>query len=201
MIALIDYGAGNLFSVERALKAVKAQYFLTSQPKNLVKADKLLLPGVGAFADGMEGLKKRNLITAIQQGAKTKPILGICLGMQLLMEEGNEFGLHKGLGLIKGKVNRIKTTEKLPQIGWNQIRKQKQSQLLKGINDKEFFYFVHSFVVRPEKLESAAAKTDYGGDVFCSVIEAGHIYGTQFHPEKSAVEGLKIYRNFCNLNS
>src|SRR3989344_4040372 len=134
-IALIDYGAGNLFSVERALKFTKADYYLATKPEDILRADKLVLPGVGAFCDGMNGLKKNNLDQAIKQAVVRKtPILGICLGMQLMMTTGYEFGTHQGLGLIAGVTNKMKTTSKLPQIGWNDIRiKQPQSPLLKGI--------------------------------------------------------------------
>jgi len=199
MIALIDYGLGNMFSVKRALDKVKADYVLTGKPEDLEKANKLVLPGVGAFGDGMKGLRKRNLVETIRLQAKQKPILGICLGMQLMMEVGHEFGRHEGLGLIKGTVEKISTNEKLPQIGWNEINKQKESKLLKGIKNKEFFYFVHSFVVKPKEKQAIAAITDYGGDEFCSVIEYNNVFGAQFHPEKSSAEGIKIYQNFKNL--
>ena len=183
MIALIDYGAGNLFSVKRALDAVKANYFLASKPTELTKAEKFVL------------------LKVIRNEVKQKPIFGICLGMQLMMEEGYEFGKHKGLGLIKGKVDTIKTNAKLPQIGWNQIRKQKKSQLLNQIKDKEFFYFVHSFVTRPTDKAVIAATTNYGGDEFCSVIEFKNIFGAQFHPEKSSSEGIRLYQNFVKLKA
>ena len=199
-IAVIDYGAGNLFSVRRALEAVGAKFEITESAAKLTQAEKLILPGVGAFADGMRGLKKRRLVKPIRNEVKKgKPILGICLGLQLLMEEGFEFGKHEGLGLIEGKTDKIITSEKLPQIGWNQIKKQHDSLLLKGVADKEFFYFVHSFVIRPKKKPVVAATTNYGGDEFCSVVNFKNIYGTQFHPEKSGTEGLKIYQNFKNI--
>jgi len=197
-IALIDYGAGNLFSVERALKFAGADYYLATKPENILRADKLVLPGVGSFSDGMNGLKKNKLSAAIKQAvAKKTPILGICLGMQLMMTTGYEFGTHQGLDLIAGVTNKMKTAGKLPQIGWNDIRiKQPQSPLLKGIKSKDYFYFVHSYVTRPENPAVAAATTDYGGDEFCSIMSYNHIYGTQFHPEKSSQAGLKIYQNF-----
>jgi imidazole glycerol-phosphate synthase subunit HisH len=201
MIAVIDYGLGNLYSVKRALIKVKVEFILADKPEDLDKADKLILPGVGAFGDGMEGLKSRNLVESIKLNAERKPILGICLGMQLFMEAGYEFGRHEGLGLIKGRVEKIRTEEKLPQIGWNQIKEQKNSLLLKGVSNKDFFYFVHSFVVRPTNKAVIAATTDYGQDEFCSVIEESNIYGTQFHPEKSSDEGIKIYQNFINIKN
>lgn len=199
-IALIDYGAGNLFSVERALKAAGAEYYLATKAEQIIKADKLVLPGVGAFCDGMNGLKKNNLNQAIAAASgRGKPILGVCLGMQLLMTTGKEFGIHAGLNLIKGEVNKIKTGAKLPQIGWNDIKIKKPSPFLTGIKSGDYFYFVHSFVVRPENNQVTAAATNYGGDNFTSVISYKNIYGTQFHPEKSNQAGLQIYRNFAEL--
>lgn len=197
-IVLIDYDAGNLFSVQRALTAVKADFTLSDKPETVKKADKIIIPGVGAFATGMKNLANRKLIKPILEAAKQrKPILGICLGMQLLMATGREFGNHSGLNLIEGEVNKIKTKEKLPHIGWNQIKiGNKNSLLLKEINNHEYFYFVHSFVVRPINPVIISATTDYGGDEFCSTLSYNHIYGTQFHPEKSSQAGIKIYENF-----
>lgn len=197
-IALIDYGAGNLFSVERALKAAGADYCLANRPEQIIRADKLILPGVGAFADGMKGLKKNRLdqalVSAVNRGV---PLLGICLGMQLMMSRGQEFGTHTGLNLITGEANQLNTKAKLPQIGWNDIKiKRPQSPLLNGINSGDYFYFVHSYVTRPENPAVVAAATIYGGDEFCSILSYNHLYGTQFHPEKSGEQGLKIYRNF-----
>jgi glutamine amidotransferase len=199
-VALIDYGLGNLFSVARALTAAKADWFFATKSADLTKADKLVLPGVGAFADGMRGLKEKKLIGAIvTQADKGKPILGVCLGMQLMMSEGHEFGKHQGLGLIAGVVEPMLTDKKLPQIGWNQVRiKTSQEKLFTGIKSDEYFYFVHSYVVRPKNQQVVLGTTDYGGDKFCSVLKYNHIYGTQFHPEKSDQAGLKIYANFVN---
>lgn len=198
-IALIDYGLGNLFSVERALKAVQADYKLTDNHEDLLRANKLILPGVGAFSDGMKGLLKRQLIKPIKQAVNQgKPLLGICLGMQLLMETGHEFGKHAGLDLISGEVKPIKTQEKLPQIGWNQIKIMKTDSLLEGVSNKTWFYFVHSYVIRPKNNNSIVAVTDYGGDNFCSIIRNRNIYGVQFHPEKSDQQGIKIYANFVS---
>ena len=197
-IALIDYGVGNLFSVERALKFAGADYYVATKPEQIIKADKLVLPGVGAFADGMKGLKRNKLDKALQlAAAKQIPLLGICLGMQILMETGNEFGSHQGLGIIPGSTNQIKTNNKLPHIGWNNIRiNQPQSPLLQGIKSGEYFYFVHSYVTRPAAATAITATTKYGQDEFCSILSYNHTYGTQFHPEKSGPEGLKIYQNF-----
>ena len=156
-IGLIDYGAGNLFSVERALKFTRADYYLATKAEQILKADKLVLPGVGAFADGMKGLKKnrldRAIIKAVKQG---RPLLGICLGMQLMMNLGKEFGTHRGLALIDGQVDKIKTSAKLPQIGWNSIKIKKPSPLLAGIKTGDYFYFVHSFVIRLKNQKEAA---------------------------------------------
>lgn len=196
-IALIDYGAGNLFSVERALKFAGADYYLATKPSQILSADKLVLPGVGAFADGMAGLKKQHLIEPIREAAGVKPLFSICLGMQLLMTLGLEFGRHQGLNLITGNADKIKTSAKLPQIGWNNLSiKNPLSPLLKGIRSGDYFYFVHSFVTRPINPQVIAATTEYCQDEFCSVISYNHIYGTQFHPEKSGLKGLKIYQNF-----
>lgn len=199
-IALIDYGAGNLFSVERALKFSGADYYLATKAEQIIKADKLVLPGVGAFCDGMKGLKKNKLNQAMQIATRQqKPILGICLGMQLMMSFGHEFGIHQGLGLVEGVVNKITTQEKLPQIGWNELKILKKTPLLNGIKSGDYFYFVHSFVCRPKNPSVTAATTNYGGDNFCSVLADKNIYGLQFHPEKSGPLGLKIYQNFVEL--
>lgn len=199
-IAVVDYGLGNLFSISRALEAVKANYLITANPSEIIKADKLLIPGVGAFSDGMKGLRERKLIQPIKAAVKQgKLVLGVCLGMQLLMESSEEFGHHQGLGLIPGTVTRINTGEKLPQIGWNQVMIIKTDPLLKGIDNQDWFYFVHSFVVRPKQNKVQLGLTDYGKDVFCSVIEYNHVYGVQFHPEKSGKIGLKLYDNFKQI--
>lgn len=199
-IALIDYGAGNLFSVQRALKFAGADFYIAARPEQIIKADKLILPGVGAFCDGMNGLKKNRLNQAIKQAVQQqKPIFGICLGMQLMMSSGHEFGIHQGLGLIDGVVNKIKTQAKLPHIGWNNLKIIKPTSLLAGINSGDYFYFVHSFVTRPKNRSVTTASTNYGGDNFCSVLEYKNIYGTQFHPEKSGPKGITIYQNFVNL--
>ena len=199
-IALIDYGLGNLFSVARALTFAKADWFFANKPGELKRADKLVLPGVGAFADGMKGLKAKKLDKAIKAEVdKNKPILGICLGMQLMVTTGHEFGTHPGLDLIPGIVEKMSSRAKLPQIGWNEVKLVKSEiPLFKGIADNDWFYFVHSYVVRPKDKTMVAATTNYGDDVFCSVVEYNRIWGTQFHPEKSGPTGLKIYANFVN---
>lgn len=196
-IALIDYDAGNLFSVERALRAVKADYQLTDKPSDISKADKIIIPGVGAFAVGMKNLTKRDLISPIKEAVeKDKPILGICLGMQLLMDYSEEFGKHQGLGLLKGGVNKIKTKAKLPQIGWNTVKIIKTNKLTNNIKNNDWFYFVHSYVIRPKNNKQVFGITEYGKGEFCSIISYNQVYGVQFHPEKSGPSGLKIYHNF-----
>ena len=196
-IALIDYDAGNLFSVERALKVVRADYQLTDKPSDVSKADKIIIPGVGAFAVGMQNLAKRGLILPIKEAVeKGKPILGICLGMQLLMDYSEEFGKHQGLGLLKGGVNKIKTKAKLPQIGWNTVKIIKTNKLTNNIKNNDWFYFVHSYVIRPKNNKQVFGITEYGKDEFCSIISYNQVYGVQFHPEKSGPSGLKIYHNF-----
>ena len=214
-IAVVDYGCGNLFSIEHALKAIDARFTVTSDPKTIMQADKLLLPGVGAFGSGMHNLREINLVDVIiQQAERGKPILGICLGMQLLMSESEEFGLHKGLGLIKGKVVKLKIPEnkknvwnlRIPHIGWSQVRFPNikgnignawKNTILAKTSDESLMYFVHSYVVEPYDKGSVLAESDFGNNTFSSVIRRDNIYGCQFHPERSGEKGLGIYREFA----
>jgi imidazole glycerol-phosphate synthase subunit HisH len=202
-IALIDYGIGNLRSVEKALQAVGGQIRLTEDPAVILQATKVVLPGVGAFGDGMAGLRQRGLISTIQEIARRgTPLLGICVGMQLLFEVGEEMGEHPGLGLLPGRVRRFKQAVhvqtqdnlKIPQTGWNQIHIVRDSILLEGIDTGSYAYFNHSYYCAAAETD-IIARTDYGLD-YASVVGRGRLYGVQFHPEKSQAAGLQILRNF-----
>ncbi|MGC8941292.1 MAG: imidazole glycerol phosphate synthase subunit HisH [Sulfurihydrogenibium sp.] len=201
MIALVDYGMGNLRSVEKSLEKVGFQVKRTSNPEDIDKADAVVVPGVGAFGDAIHNLKrlglKEKIVKAINEG---KPYLGICLGLQILFEYGYEFGSHEGLAVVKGSVVRFdeKLPIKIPHMGWNQIHIQKESKMFEGIKDGEFFYFVHSYYCKPEDQNVIATTTDYGID-FCSSIELGNVWAVQFHPEKSQKAGLKLLENFKNF--
>ncbi|ACN98514.1 imidazole glycerol phosphate synthase subunit HisH [Sulfurihydrogenibium azorense] len=198
MIALVDYGMGNLRSVEKALEKVGFNVLRTSNPEDLDKADAIVVPGVGAFGDAIHNLErlglKNKVIHLINQG---KPYLGICLGLQILFEYGYEFGQHEGLGILKGSVVRFdeKLPIKIPHMGWNQIHKKKNSKMFEGIKEGEFFYFVHSYYANPEDKSIVATTTDYAID-FCSSVEVDNIWAVQFHPEKSQTAGLKLLDNF-----
>lgn len=198
MIAVIDYGAGNLFSVKNALDYLGYENIFTNKADDLKKADKLILPGVGAFPDAMKMLDETGLIGTIKEEAMKKPLLGICLGMQMLFEKGYEFGETEGLGFIGGSV-RLMTPENLviPQIGWNELIMNKECPILKGLGEKPYVYFVHSYAAECIS-EDVAAYTDYGGRVTACVMK-GNVYGCQFHPEKSGETGLRILRNFAEL--
>lgn len=197
MIALIDYGIGNLRSVAKALGAVDAEVHLTSCPADVLAADKVVLPGVGAFGDGMARLVQMGLDSAILALARRgTPILGICLGMQLLFEQSKEMGTHSGLGLLKGSVLRFSSSNlKIPQTGWNQVHLRQPSVLLQGLEDGSYAYFNHSYYCQPAEPACTVAQTEYGIR-YTSVVGWENIYGVQFHPEKSQSVGLLILRNF-----
>jgi glutamine amidotransferase len=172
---------------------------LSGKTKDLEKACGIIIPGVGAFPDGMRELKKRKLDKVIiKQAKKGIPVMGVCLGMQLLFSESSEFGRHKGLGLIPGRVIKFKTGLKVPHMGWNDIKTAKKSKMLSGIKDNSFVYFVHSYYCVPKGKKAVLTKTKYGNTIFTSGIESGNVSGFQFHPEKSGETALKIYRNFYN---
>ena len=197
MIALIDYGAGNVRSVEKALRAVGAEVTVTQEPAVVRAAEKVVLPGVGAFADCMAALRRLEMIAPIEAAAaRGAPFLGICVGMQVLFEEGTEMGVHPGLGLLPGRVVRfdLPAAFKVPHTGWNQLRPTRASTLFADLPAGSWAYFNHSFycAARPEE---TIAVTDYGGDFPCAV-QRGNLYGIQFHPEKSQDVGLHILRNF-----
>lgn len=212
-IALLDYGRSNLFSVQHALETINARVIIASDPDAIAAADKLIIAGVGAFGDGMAGLRRNNLIDAVREWVtRGKPLLGICLGMQLFFDEGEEFGLHPGLGLIRGRVVRLTGATqdggklKVPHIGWNRLltpsddaegEQWRRTSLLDGIDPGEFMYFLHSYMVVPEDRDVVAAETEYGVNRLCSVVVKDNIFGCQFHPERSGDAGLKVYRNFA----
>ena len=201
MIAIIDYGAGNIMSVMKALDFLGYEYILTSDQNELMKADKVILPGVGSFKDAMDKLNANNLTDVIRQIVEKKtPFLGICLGLQLIFESSQEAPGLKGLSLLPGKCVKFPENKelKVPQIGWNSLSFPKESKLFKGINEGEYVYFVHSYYLQAENKEDVAAVSDYG-IVFDAAIEHENIFACQFHPEKSSDVGLKIIKNFVEL--
>ena len=201
MIAIVDYGMGNLRSVQKALEKVGADARVTQKTEDIRGADKIVLPGVGAMRPAMEKLDALGLIPAVKQAIGAgKPFLGICLGLQLLFEKSNEGGDVNGLGILKGKVERFSSAkQKVPHMGWNQLKLKKPvNRLFKDIAPLSYVYFCHSYFVNPKDAESAAATTDYGAE-FVSAIAVDNIYGVQFHPEKSQAVGLKILGNFNSL--
>ena len=199
-IVLIDYGMGNLHSVGKALEKSGAKVKISSNPKDILKADKLVLPGVGAFKEAMRELKKRKLIKPIIQHIKKgKVFLGLCLGLQLLFEESEEGGRVKGLNILKGCVKKFSAKLKIPHMGWNQIKiKKNNCPLFKNIQDKSYLYFVHSYYAAPKDKAIIAAVTNYGIN-FTSVVWKDNTYAFQGHPEKSQRLGLKILENFVRL--
>ncbi|MFH0790407.1 MAG: imidazole glycerol phosphate synthase subunit HisH [Candidatus Omnitrophota bacterium] len=202
LIGIIDYGMGNLHSVQKALESMGAQTRLTNNPLVLASCDKFVLPGVGAFDDAVIELDKRGLIAAIKGAVESKKIfLGICLGMQLLFEESLEARMAKGLNLLKGRVQKFipKKSLKVPHIGWNQLDlKNTACPLLENIRDKSYVYFCHSYYSEPDERGVIAATCNYGID-FTSVVWKDNLYGVQFHPEKSQDVGLGILKNFVEM--
>ena len=202
MIAIIDYGMGNIHSVQKALESCGAKTKVTNKPKDIQYLDKIVLPGVGAFDDAMEELKKQDLIKALIECIKDrKPFLGICLGMQLLFAESEEAEKSAGLGILKGRVKQFEHKKgiKIPHMGWNQLRQvTNECPLLKDIPDNAYVYFCHSYYPKPKDEKIIATTTDYGIN-FASIVWQDNIYGVQFHPEKSQEIGLKILKNFVDL--
>ncbi len=201
-IAIIDYGMGNLRSVQKALEHVGGTATVTRSPRTIRKADKVVLPGVGAIGDCMKHLKEFDLIDPILETIeKDKPFLGICLGFQCLFEMSYEFGKHKCLGVFPGEVVRFKLSKKytIPHMGWNQIERKNRSPYLKGIRNNENFYSVHSYYVTTRKNGIVATKTQYGPKSFVSSVSRGNLFACQFHPEKSQAVGLKLLENFVEL--
>jgi glutamine amidotransferase len=197
MIAIIDYGAGNLFSVKNALDYIGEANQITREKQDLQKADALILPGVGAFPKAMEMLGNTDLIDTIKEQVTKKPLLGICLGMQMLFEESFEFTQTKGLGLIEGQIQRIKTDYKIPHMGYNELEFNEPSPLLQNIKQGDCVYFVHSFMAYTDS-KNVAAFCDYGIKI-PALVQKGNVFGAQFHPEKSGEVGLQILRNFASL--
>lgn len=201
MIAIIDYDMGNLRSVEKAFEKVGAEAAPTRDPAVIRDASHIVLPGVGAFKDCMKNLEEYGLIDPLLKGiASGRPFLGICLGLQLLFEESAEFGRHRGLGVIKGKVVRFPEdrARKVPHMGWNEAKKRKESKLLNDIPDSSFFYFVHSYYAVPDDPSVNLTSTEYGVE-FTSGIEKDNVMACQFHPEKSQRLGLRILKNFSSM--
>ena len=201
MIAIIDYQMGNLRSVQKGFEKVGHQATITSDPAVLADAEKVVLPGVGAMADAMAELKRRDLIGPIHAAIDSgKPFLGICLGLQLLFETGYEDGTHECLGVLAGEVVRfdLPAEFKVPHMGWNQLNIVRPTPILEGLESGAHVYFVHSYYVVPSDPEVIATETDYDRP-FCSMIRRENLYATQFHPEKSQADGLRILKNFAEL--
>lgn len=205
-IAIIDYGRGNVRSVQKGFELVGYKAVITRDKTRIKEARAIVLPGVGAFRDCMENLERFALIDPILESIKCgKPFLGICLGLQLLFSESEEFGTSQGLNIFQGKVQAFPSNTpamrelKIPHMGWNTIRIRRPSLLFLEIPDDSYFYFVHSFYVNPEDLELVCTETEYG-ITFVSSIQKGNVFGTQFHPEKSQTLGLQILKNFGGLS-
>ena len=197
-IAIIDYGMGNIKSVENSFSNSGARVEVTSDPEVIRRSAAVILPGVGAYRDAYNNLEKMGLIKPIYENIRKKPFLGICLGMQLLFEYSTEGGKNRGLGIFKGFVDRIPPGVKIPHMGWNQLEIKKESKLLKDIKPGENFYFVHSYHIVPEDKSIISSTTDYGVSLIAG-IEEDNIFGFQFHPEKSSTSGQKLIRSFISL--
>ncbi len=198
-VVLIDAGSGNLHSVRKALAHIGADVTVTKDPEVVRRAERLVLPGVGAFGDFMRGLREPGLDQAVREAvARGTPLLGICVGMQALFDVGYEMGTHPGLGLLRGDVVRFPDDvgEKVPHTGWNQIHPVRPSPLLQGIPAGAFVYFNHSYYCRPQDEDVVVARTDFGRLTYVSMVQKGPIFGVQFHPEKSQRVGLRLLRNF-----
>ena len=201
MIAILDYDAGNIKSVEKAIEYLGEECIVTRDRHEIMKADKAILPGVGSFGDAMDKIRRYGLEEVIHDFIDTKkPFLGICLGLQVLFEESEETPGVKGLGILKGKIHRIPDSKDtpVPQIGWNDLSIKEGATLFKGLGNKPYVYFVHSYYLKAENREDVAATTNYSVDIDASV-ERGNVYACQFHPEKSSDVGLKILKNFIEL--
>ncbi|MCD8110852.1 MAG: imidazole glycerol phosphate synthase subunit HisH [Clostridiales bacterium] len=201
MIAIIDYDAGNLKSVQKALAFLGEESVITREPKEILQADQVILPGVGAFGDAMEHLTGLGLAPVIREVAKRQiPFLGICLGLQLLFESSEESPGVEGLGILKGRIVRIPDQEglKIPHIGWNSLQLEHGGRLFEGFSGEPYVYFVHSYYLEAEDEQIVKASTEYSAHIHASV-EQGNVFACQFHPEKSGAVGLRILRNFCSI--
>lgn len=202
MIGIIDYDAGNIRSVEKALTYLGEESVVSRDPETLFKAEKVILPGVGSFGDAMENLHKYGLVSVIRDMIKEgKPFLGICLGLQLLFESSEESPGVDGLGILKGRILRIPAAQglKIPHMGWNSLHLQNQGRLFRDIPEEAYVYFVHSYYLKAEEPEIVKAVTSYGTEIHASV-EKDNVFACQFHPEKSSQTGLKILENFAKLD-
>ena len=204
MVSIIDYGVGNLFSLRSSFAAIGAEAVVTSDPETIRRADRVILPGVGAFGDAADKLRETGLDKVVQEeAARGKPLMGICLGMQLLFERSVEYGEHKGLGLLKGEIRpiaeRIPADLKIPQMGWNALKIVRESPLFKYTKDGEYVYFVHSFSA-VDCEDSLLASTEYGADL-TACVGKGNVFGCQFHPEKSGETGLRMLKAFCETEA
>ena len=198
MIAIIDYGAGNLFSVKNALDFLKIENCIAKEPETIRQADAMILPGVGAFPDAMEMLERKGMVPVICEEAERKPILGICLGMQLLFESSSEFRSTQGLGLIPGNVVKIDSHGlKIPHMGWNDLKVLHPCAMTGEMEEGTYMYFVHSFRADTEE-ENISCYTEYGEKI-PALVHRGFVYGAQYHPEKSGEAGLKMLKNFAKL--
>ncbi len=196
-MAIIDYGVGNLRSVEKAFQASGVEAVVSSDERVLRGAERLVLPGVGAFRACMSALRERGFDELIRERvAEGTPLLGVCVGMQMLFEESEEFGVTKGLGFLRGRVRRFDDSLLAPQVGWNQVEWKKEHTLATGVESGEFFYFVHSYYCDTEDAEDVLGETEYGKK-YASVVARGNVNGVQFHPEKSQVAGLCLLGNFA----
>jgi glutamine amidotransferase len=200
-VAIIDYGVGNLRSVEKAFAAMGCEAVVSGDARVLGAARRLVLPGVGAFGACMKALCERGFDRLVRErAAEGTPLLGVCVGMQMLFEESEEFGRSEGLGLLGGRVRRFSESLLVPQTGWNQVAQRGAHALLTGIEEGAFFYFVHSFYCEPEEPEVVRGETEYGAN-YASVVARGALCGVQFHPEKSQAAGLRLLRNFAELEA
>ncbi len=202
MICIVDYGMGNLKSVQKALKYIGTDSKITSDQYEIAKSQAIILPGVGAFPEAMKNLKKRNLDKVLKKEAESgKPFMGICLGMQLLFDIGEEIEECEGLGLIPGKITKLYGDIKIPHMGWNNLTINKQCKILEGISENSYVYFVHSFYGELKYKENLNAYSTYGEINIPAVVSKDNVYGAQFHPEKSGDLGIKMLKNFVKITS